>query len=121
VGKLSSLKPKLGTLRPRLGPALGSEKSRNAYRAAAQPWRAWYKTAEWKRLRQAVLLRDKWTCQRTGVLCIGKGNAPDAPVVNHKTPHRGNRALFFDINNLELVTKQVHDGLIQSEERRAAW
>lgn len=118
MGKLSTLKPRIGSLPPRFGYSTGDEKDRNKLRAATQPWRAWYKTAEWGRLRQAVLRRDKWTCQRTGQLCIGKGHAPDAPVVNHKTPHRGDRALFFDINNLELVSKAVHDGLIQSEERQ---
>jgi 5-methylcytosine-specific restriction endonuclease McrA len=65
-----------------------------------------------------VLVRDLFTCQRTGQLCTGKGHAPDAPVVNHKRPHRGDPALFWSIENLETVTKAVHDGLIQSEERR---
>jgi 5-methylcytosine-specific restriction enzyme A len=116
--KLNSLKPRLGTLQPRLGSPLGDRKAQDRYRRDTQPWRSWYNTAEWQRLRDQVLKRDKWTCQRTGTLCLGKGNEPDAPVVNHKRPHRGDRALFFDIHNLEVVTKQVHDSLIKAEENK---
>jgi hypothetical protein len=39
-------------------------------------------------------------------------------VANHKIPHRGDPVLFWDINNIETVTKAVHDSLIQSEERK---
>lgn len=119
MGKLSSLKPTLGTLPPRLGYAPGDEKARDRHRAQTQHWRNWYKTARWEKMRQQVLSRDLYTCQRTGELCTGKGNMPNAPVVNHKTPHRGDPALFWDIDNLETVTKAVHDGLVQREERRA--
>ena len=111
--RLTSLKPRFRALAPRLGHAIGDEKGRNRERSASQPWRAWYGTAEWKALRLAAFRRDRWTCQRTGDLCIGKGNA------THKVPHRGDRALFFDLANIETVTKAVHDSLIQREERRA--
>lgn len=117
--KLSTLRPRLRPLGPRLGPSSSDEKALDRHRAATLPWRAWYKTAEWQRLRLACFKRDRYICQRTGQVCIGKGNDPDAPVANHKTPHRGDRALFFDLANLETVTKAVHDSLIQSEERRA--
>lgn len=115
--KLTSLKPRLGTMPGRFSYTVGDEKARNRYRSATQPWRAWYKTARWQLLRQLVLKRDKWTCQRTGELCIGKGNEPNAPVVNHKRPHRGDQAAFWDIDNLEVVAKHVHDSEVQSEER----
>lgn len=119
--KLGSLKPRFGSLPPRFGSPIGDRKGQDRYRRDTQPWRAWYNTAEWQRLRQAVLKRDKWTCQRSGVLCLGKANEPDAPVVNHKIPHRGDRALFFDLCNLEIVTKQVHDSLIKTEENRSGF
>src|SRR5690606_38696016 len=102
----------------RIGYAPGDEKARDRQRRDTQPWRAWYKTARWERLRQQVLLRDLYTCQRTGELCTGKGNQPNAPVVNHKRPHRGDPALFWDIDNLECVTKAAHDSMVQAEERR---
>lgn len=80
-------------------------------------WKTWYKTARWRRLRQEVLLRDSYTCQRTGVLCSGKHPEPNSPVVNHRQPHRGNEALFWNIDNLETVTKAEHDAAIQREEQ----
>lgn len=83
----------------------------------SQPWKAWYKTARWRRLREQVLIRDAYTCQRTGQVCGGKHPAPDSPVVNHKSPHRGDERLFWDIENLETVSKAVHDGQIQAEEQ----
>ncbi len=52
-----------------------------------------------------------------GPVKLGKGNAPDSPVVNHIKPHRGDERLFWDMANLETVTKAVHDSEIQSEER----
>lgn len=81
------------------------------------PWRAWYKTARWLALKEAAHLRDLYICQRSGVLLTGKHPAPDSPVANHKTPHRGNPDLFWDIDNIETVSKAVHDSEIQKEEQ----
>lgn len=90
------------------GPALSQHSS---------PWKAWYKTARWRRLREQVLIRDAYTCQRTGQVLAGKHPAPDSPVVNHKRPHRGDERLFWSIDNLETVSKAVHDSTIQAEEQ----
>lgn len=68
-------------------------------------------------MKAQVHIRDNYTCQRTGQLCAGKYPAPDSPVANHKRPHRGNPALFWDENNIETVTKAVHDSAIQAEEQ----
>jgi len=81
------------------------------------PWKAWYKTKRWRDLKDQVHIRDNYTCQRTGQLCAGKYPAPDSPVANHKRPHRGNPALFWDESNIETVTKAVHDSTIQREEQ----
>ncbi|RYG87376.1 MAG: HNH endonuclease [Alphaproteobacteria bacterium] len=64
-----------------------------------------------------MLIRDNYTCQRTFRLCSGRPGEPDSAVVNHIVPHRGNEALFWDPANLQTVTKQVHDSLIQAEEQ----
>ena len=85
------------------------------------PWRQWYKSARWQRLREAVFVRDLYTCQRSGVICSGKSPSPTSPVANHKIPHRGDPRLFWDEANVECVAKSVHDGLIQAEEKRAAF
>jgi 5-methylcytosine-specific restriction endonuclease McrA len=81
------------------------------------PWKRWYKTARWAKLRQQVFMRDLYTCQRSGLICSGEHPAPDSPVANHKVAHRGNPDLFWDIDNIETVSKEVHDGLIQAEEQ----
>ncbi len=83
----------------------------------APPWKRWYKTARWERLRQEVFVRDMFICQRSQEMCIGKGNAPNAPIANHIKPHRGDEALFWDIDNIETVSKVVHDSEIQREEQ----
>lgn len=57
-----------------------------------------------------------YICQRSGIVCIGPAGAPDSPVVNHKVPHKGDRELFFDLDNLETVCKEIHDSLIRKEE-----
>ena len=106
---------------PRLGRPGNRLRTPNdeAVRDRVNVWRGWYKTRRWRELRKAVFLRDHYRCQRSGVLCGGRHPAPDSPVANHKIPHRGDPALFWDIDNIETVSKLVHDGIIQSEERRA--
>lgn len=103
----------------RLGYASGDEAARHRQRDATQPWRAWYKTARWQRLRERVLIRDRYTCQKTGVLLVGRHPAPNSPVVDHIIPHRGDERLFWDENNLHAVSKAYHDSTKQSEERNA--
>lgn len=121
MSRLKALQPRLKAMPSRLAPAApGDEVARNRKRDAEQPWRAWYKTARWQKLRAQVLLRDEYVCQRTGKVLGGRHPAPDSPVVNHRRPHRGDPALFWDIDNLETVSKEVHDRDIQREER-AGW
>ncbi|WP_420331895.1 hypothetical protein [Oceanicaulis alexandrii] len=40
-------------------------------------------------------------------------------MVNHKIPHKGDKALFWDRDNWEPVCAPCHNGPIQSEECRA--
>lgn len=117
MGRLKALPSALAPLKPHIGFAPGDAKAADKSRTVMAPWRNWYKTERWARLRHQVFLRDLYKCQRTGVLCVGKHPAPNSPVANHKVPHKGDEALFWDINNIETVSKEVHDGLIQSEER----
>jgi hypothetical protein len=70
-------------------------------------------------IRRQALLRDLYTCRRCGCLLLeGNRHHPQAAVVNHKTPHKGDPALFFDVDNTESVCKRDHDALIQREEAR---
>lgn len=116
MARLSSLPPRLAAAPPRLGRAPDAPEAPKRNRDHA-PWRAWYRTARWRQLRREVLIRDAWTCQRTGEVCTGKYPAPNSATVNHKKPHRGDPALFWDPDNLETVTKAIHDSLIQREEQ----
>ena len=74
-------------------------------------------TARWQRLRRRVLERDGWICQQTGVMLVAGRTAPNAAVVDHIIPHRGNPALFWDENNLQSVSKAWHDSKKQSMEK----
>lgn len=126
MAKLTTIKPRLSTIAPRLGSAKPTDRKeaeaqRLKQRDQEQPWRKWYYTRRWKALRQQVLLRDAYTCQKTGVICIGKHPEPNSPVVDHKTPHRGDPALFWDAENLETVSKTYHDREKQKAERAEQW
>lgn len=116
MGKLSAAPSRLRPAPVRLGAAPKDEALTPAPRRD-EPWRKWYKTARWRALRQLVLVRDHYTCQRTGEICAGTYPEPNSPTVNHKRPHRGDEQLFWDPDNLETVTKAVHDGEIQREEQ----
>lgn len=117
--KLTNLKPTLSTLPPRIAgiPREDRERQRLKERDQNVGWRAWYGTERWKTLRQRILARDLYTCQKTGALLVGKYPAPDSPVVDHKTPHRGDPALFWDEDNLHAVSKKYHDSVKQAREK----
>ncbi|RWM02112.1 MAG: HNH endonuclease [Mesorhizobium sp.] len=80
-------------------------------------WRSWYKSSRWRYLRERILLRDLYTCQRTGALLVGRYPAPNSPVVDHIKPHRGDEALFWEEANLMAVSKEWHDKTKQAEEQ----
>lgn len=99
-------------------PTPKSEVDRSRQRDATQPWRAWYKTSRWQKLRRTILKRDGYACQTTKVGLVGKYPAPNSPVVDHIKPHRGDPDLFWDPDNLQAVCKSWHDKQKQSMEKR---
>lgn len=81
-------------------------------------WRAWYKTARWQRLRLQILRRDLFTCQWPG---CGRIEADTSQLVaDHRRPHRGDEAMFWDAENLWCLCKRCHDSQKQRYERRAS-
>lgn len=114
--KLTQLRPQIGRLPPMLGPAPGDEKERNRFRADREPWRAWYQTTRWKRLRLRVFERDLFTCQECKRI---QGNTAKL-VAHHDKPHHGNETLFWDEDgNIITVCTACHDGPIKARERSA--
>lgn len=119
MGRLRNIRPVLGTIGPAVRP-ISREQNRRQYdaqRAETQAWRAWYGLARWKRLRLMVLQRDGYVCRKTGVLLAGKYPADDSAVVDHVAPHRGDPELFWNMDNLQSLSKKYHDSVKQALER----
>jgi len=105
------------TFRPAgLGPKVERDRQADRERDAAKPYRRWYKTKEWQRLRWSVLLRDRFTCQMCGHI----EPATSQLVADHRQRHRGVAALFWDAGNLWTLCKPCHDGAKQRIERAAS-
>ena len=113
--RLTSLKPRIGVLAPRLGSTPGDERARDRERSSNQAWRAWYKTARWGKLRQAVFLRDRYTCR----MCRRIEGATSRLVCDHKKSHKGDEHLFWDEDNLQTLCKPCHDGLKQRIDKQS--
>jgi 5-methylcytosine-specific restriction protein A len=73
-----------------------------------QAGRALYRSPQWRTTRAAVLtLHPFCECAE----CVA-GNLPvRASVVHHRRPHGGDRALFFDMQNLQALAKACHDSM----------
>jgi 5-methylcytosine-specific restriction protein A len=114
LGKLKMLRPALQPLKGNLGwlaPKTAAEVSRERDRLVAG--RDWYKSARWQRLRWSVLLRDGFACQ----LCKRVEVHSARLVADHKIPHKGDEALFWDEGNLQCLCKPCHDREKQRQER----
>lgn len=110
--------PRLGSPLGRLPPSVpaipreGAERSRQ--RDRSEPWRAWYKTARWQRLRWSVLTRDLFTCRMCGRIEADTSQL----VCDHVEPHRGDERTFW-AGPFQTLCKPCHDRDKQSAERRA--
>lgn len=111
MGRLTGVKPRLGTLRPRLAQVEDARREIDR-RRDQRHWRKWYKTARWQALRWSVLVRDLFTCQRCGLI---EGNTSKL-VADHRRAHRGDEALFWDERNLQCLCAPCHSGAKQREE-----
>jgi 5-methylcytosine-specific restriction endonuclease McrA len=80
-----------------------------------EPWRKWYKTARWQKLRLTILLRDRYTCQMKD--CGRLHHDTSLLVCDHIEPHRGSAELFWSQANLQTLCKSCHDGLKQQAEQ----
>lgn len=80
---------------------------------SGSPWRAWYNTARWRRLRLKVFLRDLFQCRKCGRL----DGDTSRLVCDHIDPHRGDERKFWDEANLQTLCKPCHDTIKQAEEQ----
>ncbi|WP_210250482.1 HNH endonuclease [Brucella anthropi] len=84
-------------------------------RDAGAPWRKWYKTSRWQKLRWSILQRDLFTCQMPG---CGRIEAQTSKLVcDHIDPHRGDERKFWDERNLHCICKTCHDSAKQRQEQ----
>lgn len=112
MGRLKQLEPRCGGLKARGSSGDTPVRSRDRI----DTWRKWYNTRQWRDLRWSVLVDELFTCR----LCGRDGDSP-VMVADHIKPHRGNRVMFFDRNNLQCLCKQCHDRDKQKEERQNAY
>jgi 5-methylcytosine-specific restriction protein A len=68
-------------------------------------------SAAWQRAR-AGYLRNHPLCVR----CEERGDTVAASVVDHKIPHRGDKALFWDHANWQPLCKPCHDTKTATED-----
>lgn len=114
MGKLTNLRPSLSTLRPTIG--FGDRTPTDNRLTPAPYWKQWYHTARWRRLRDAVLLRDMFTCQ----MCGKMQHDTSKLVADHKIPHRGRPHLFWNEANIQtLCADPCHNSKKQAEEAKA--
>ncbi len=118
MGRLKTLPSQLGSLPPVVGYVDAPARSADAGRSLFAPWRKWYSTARWRALRMAVFVRDGFTCQWPG--CGHVEPNTSKLVADHRTPHRGDEALFWDEGNLQTLCKACHDTHKQRAERAGA-
>lgn len=83
-----------------------------------RPWRRLYKRKAWGILRERVISEAQGLCKICGTACVGARGKSNSPVIDHIKPHKGDEALFFDPDNLQLLCKRCHDTSKQREEHR---
>lgn len=113
MGSLKQLKPGLAVLKPRIGWLNEDKAAASRARDRVVEWRWMYKTVAWRRLRWAVLVRDRFTC----ALC-GRVEADTSQLVgDHIRAHRGDPELFYDAGNVQCLCAPCHNSVKQREER----
>lgn len=68
-----------------------------------------YRSARWLRLRKIVLQESGGICSMCGCGLTTGRVSPRSAVVHHVRPHKGDLALFHDLDNLQAVCRHCHD------------
>jgi 5-methylcytosine-specific restriction protein A len=118
MARLKAIKSRLSSPPSRLSAPSVTETRRASSSGGERRSKNWLNTARWQRLRRKILIRDDYVCRATGVSLVGNYPAGNSPVVDHRIPHRGDPDLFWDEDNLQSVSKEYHDRIKQSIEKR---
>ena len=73
-----------------------------------------YNNVEWRALRKEVLERDGYCCRSCGATKEESGYPLE---IHHIIPPKGNKELFYDINNCVTLCKYCHARITQEEIR----
>jgi 5-methylcytosine-specific restriction endonuclease McrA len=129
LARLTQLPSTLSAPPPRVGYSdrAAAQRARDILRRQNDSLRPLYSTRRWRHpedgVRIKILVRDGMMCQGCDVphqLSDKVKHAPNSPIVDHKIPHRGNLALFWDEDNLQAVCKAWHDSTKQKMEKTGA-
>ena len=71
-----------------------------------------YNNAEWRRLRMEVLKRDGYQCCQCGATSEESGYPLE---IHHIIPPKGNKKLFYNIDNCVTLCKCCHSRITQQE------
>ena len=91
-------------------------------RLSGVPERAALSSVSWRSGKESSAARGyghRWRCYRANylvkhplcVMCLANGIPTSASVVDHKQPHKGDEALFWDENNHQALCKTCHDSV----------
>lgn len=118
MARLKALAPQLGSL----APIIARHSDAEGHSQALEPWRPWYATSRWRQLRLEIFERDLFTCQMPGcgtLVSLDVASPLPLATCDHRIPHHGDEALFWDRANLQTLCKPCHDKVKQRLERRA--
>lgn len=68
--------------------------------------------SRWRKARN-IYLKEHPLC----AFCLKEGKFVQATVVDHIIPHRGDKKLFWDMNNWQPLCKSCHDKKTMTEDR----
>ena len=73
-----------------------------------------YNNAEWRHLRKEILERDNYQCRQCGATAEESGFPLE---IHHIMAPKGDKELFYDINNCVTLCKLCHARITQQEVR----
>lgn len=109
-------KPRLQTLKPRVQQLAGSRVQTlnpGSWRTSDMGGTARGYGYKWQKARERFLMANPLCCY-----CEREGRVTAATVVDHKEPHRGNEALFWDEKNWQPLCQTHHSRDKQREESK---